>query len=336
MGSECGAADEEEPRIVSLADIDLGDERFRITTRRENGDLQTSIRRFGLRRPPLLAPASSGFSVVSGFRRLGACRGLGWDSIPARVLATASMYECAVLSIAENSLERPLNLIETSRALNLLEQATPGGRILDSDASVLGLPTHPNVAGRLKLLCRMPGDVQDGVLEAAIPFAMAGELGRLEESLGIAFARLFRRLKPSLNKQREIVSLVLEIAGRDEIDPQKVLEECGATQAVESSDTDHNQETHLIRRRLRQRRFPALAAAEHNFCTLRQRLKLGEGLQLTPPRDFEGTGFTLTLNFRNIEEVRRLRGKLDELIGHSDFEVLLSGKGRGFAKGPGS
>jgi hypothetical protein len=192
------------------------------------------------------------------------------------------------------------------------------------------------VAGRLKFLCRMPGDVQDGVLEAAIPFAMAGELGRLEESLGIAFARLFRRLKPSLNKQREIVSLVMEIAGRDEIDPQKVLEECGATQAVESSDADHNQETHLIRRRLRQRRFPALAAAEQNFCALRQRLKLGEGLQLTPPRDFEGTGFALTLTFRSIEEVRRLRGKLDELIGHPDFEVLLSGKGRGFAKGPDS
>lgn len=173
-------------------------------------------------------------------------------------------------------------------------------------------------------------------MEDAISFAMACELDRLEQDLGITLARLFRRLKPSLNKQREIVSLVLEIAGRDGTDPRKVLEECGATQAVEPSDTDRNREIHLLRRRLRQRRFPALAAAEHNFFSLRQRLKLGAALQLMPPRDFEGSGFTLTLSFQTIEEIARLRSKLDELIDHPDVRVLLSGKGRGFEKAPGS
>jgi len=171
------------------------------------------------------------------------------------------------------------------------------------------------------------------VQEDAISFAMACELGRLEDDLGIAFARLFRRLKPSLNKQREIVSLVLEIAVRENIDPRQVLEECGLAQTMGPSEPDRNQEIHVLRRRLRQRRFPTLAAAEENFLARRQRLKLGAGIQLAPPRDFEGTGFTLSLSFQSVEEVARLRGKLDELIDHPDFKILLVGKGRGFEKG---
>lgn len=336
MVSECGEAEAQRPRFVSLADIDFGDERFRITTRRESGDLHASIRRFGLRTPPLVTPAGAGFIMVSGFRRVNACRELGWESIPARVLPTASAYECALRAIAENSLERPLNLIETSRALNLLERTALGGRIPDLDASALGLPTHPEVTGRLKRLCRLPIDVQDGVLEDAISFAMACELGRLEEDLGIAFAGLFRRLKPSLNKQREIVSLVSEIAGRENVDPRQVMAECGLTQAMSPSDPDRNQQIHGIRRQLRLRRFPVLAAAEHNFFALRQRLKLGAALQLAPPRDFEGTVFTLTLSFQGVEEVARLRAKLDELIDHPDFKILLAEKGRAFEKAPDS
>jgi hypothetical protein len=63
---------------------------------------------------------------------------------------------------------------------------------------------------------------------------------------------------------------------------------------------------------------------------LRQRLKLGSALQLAPPKDFEGACFTLTLSFETREELVRLRAKLDELIEHSDFKTLLTGKSRGF------
>ncbi len=336
MASEQEGADAGDSRSVPLTDIDGGDERFRITTRRTSDDLQTSIRRFGLRMPPLLASAGAGFIIVSGFRRVDACRAMEWDSVPVRILQTASAYECALRAVAENSMERPLNLIETSRALNLLEQTTPGGRVHDADAAALGLPIHPGLTARLKRLCRMPVEVQDGILEGALSFAMACELGRLEEHLATAFACLFRRLKPSLSKQREILSLVVEIAGRENVDPRQVLAECGLTQAMDASDPDRNQQIHGIRRQLRRRRFPALAAAEHNFFALRQRLRLGAALQLTPPRDFEGTGFTLTLSFQTIEEVARLRSKLDELIDHPDFKILLTGKGRGFERAPDS
>ncbi len=327
-----GELTEECARLIPLADINLGDERFRITTRRDGGDLHPSIRRFGLRAAPLVLPGSPGFIIVSGFRRIAACRNLGWDSIRARVLPKTSPYECSLMAVAANSLERPLNLIETSRALQLLDQYAPGGQVLPEDKAALGLPTHAGMAARLKTLCRLPAEVQEAVLEETLSFAMACEIGLLEAGLAVAFARLFGRLKPSLNKQREIVTLVAEIARREGIDPLQVLAEDRLSRLLDAEDLDRNQKTQRIRRLLRQRRFPARVAAEDNFQCLRQRLKLGDNLQLAPPKDFEGTRFTLTLNFERLEEVSRLRVKLDELVDHPDFKTLLTGKGRGFGK----
>jgi ParB family chromosome partitioning protein len=254
--------------------------------------------------------------LVSGFRRVEACRRLGWETIPARVLpAHTPMYACALLAVAENALQRPLNLIETSRALVLLDQHASAGEIPPEDAALLGLPTHAAMAAKLKTLCRMPAEVQEAVLEDALSFAMAYELGRMPSETAVAFARLFRRLKTGLNKQREIVTLVSEIASREGIGSPAVLSDPALAWVQETEELDRSEKTRQLRRRLR------------------QRLRLGESLQLTPPRDFEGTRFTLTLSFEDLEEVGRLRAKLDELAGHPDFKTLLTGKGRGFAEG---
>lgn len=335
MGSERFEGDTEAPRSVPLARIDFEDERFRVTTRRDSGELQKSIRRFGLYPPPLVAPAGGGFTIVSGFRRLNACRVLGWNSVPVRLCPAASAYALALRAVAENSLERPLNLIETSRALNLLEQTASEGRLAEPDASALGLPTHPHLTASLKRLCRMPADVQAGILEEALSFAMACELDRMPTELAIAFACLFRRLKPSLNKQREIVGLVSEIAAREGIDPRQVLDECGRMPAAAAADADRNQQIQDLRRRLRERRFPAVTAAQKRFAALRQRLKLGM-IQLSPPRDFEGTGFHLSMNVQTPADLDQLRAKLDELIGHPDFNLLMTAKARGFEASSGS
>jgi ParB-like chromosome segregation protein Spo0J len=328
-----GGLSQEDRRVIPLAVLDPADDRLRITTRRCSEDLDPSLRRFGLLAAPLVLAGDQGFMLVSGFRRVEACRRLGWEAIPARVLpAQTPMYVCALLAVAENASQRPLNLIETSRALVLLDQHAPGGTISPEDAAVLGLPTHAVMAAKLKTLCRMPAEVQEAVWEDAVSFAMAYELGRMPAEAAIAFARLFRRLKTGLNKQREIVTLVSEIASREGIGLPAVLSDPALAWVQDAEELDRNEKTRQLRRRLRQRRFPALLAAENNFQVLRQRLRLGESLQLAPPRDFEGTRYTLTLSFESLEEVGRLRAKLDELTDHPDFKTLLTGKGRGFAE----
>jgi ParB family transcriptional regulator, chromosome partitioning protein len=318
--------------IIPLTGIDHRNESFRITTRHDTGELQQSIGRLGLLVPPLILEHSDGGIILSGFRRVAACRHLGWSRIPARLLPIeCDRYDCARRAVGENSTQRTLNLIETSRALGLLEDHAPGRIVPAEDLAALGLPQHPDVISKVKALCQLPSAVLEGILEGSISFAMACELGRLEESLAVGFAGLFHRLKISLNKQRDIVCLTMEIAHREGISGLQVLEEPGLVRLLSAEDLDRSQKARQLRHQLRQRRFPALHTAEANFQQLRRDLKLEGDLQLSHPRDFEGTVFTLTLSFENQEDLRRFRKRLDALLDHPDLKTILEAKGSRFA-----
>jgi ParB family chromosome partitioning protein len=277
---------------------------------------------------PLVLRQASGFILVSGFRRVEACRRLGWERIRAGVLAPeVPLYACACRAVGDNSTQRPLDLIETGRSLLLLERYAPEGRIPVEDLAALGLPANREMAARIKSLCRLPPAVQEGIIEGAIPFAMAAELAGMEAELAVDLAGLFRELRISLNKQREIVSLVMEIARREAVPAGQVLQEAQAVLLPKAHDLDRNQKAAHLRRLLKQRRFPALHAAEQNFHALRRRLNLGAAIQITPPRDFESIGLTLSAAIETPEDIARLRARLAELAEHPDFVMLLKGKG---------
>ncbi len=324
-----------DPRRVPLDEIDADDLRFRITTRSEIDPLAASIGRLGLLQPLLLRASGRRCTIVSGFRRVAACRQLGWREIPARVLSHAvGDARCARLAIGENALVRPLNLLETARALALLVATAPDGRLPAEDAAALALPSHAGLAARLMGLERLPAAVREGLLEGVIALAMAEALGRLAPDVACAFARLFRELGLSLNRQREIVSLVTEIAARERRPALAILSEPELEEILRAPEADRGHKARLVRRRLHRRRFPAIRRAEENFESLRRRLDLGEHLQLTPSRDFEGTHVTLTLTFETLEELSELRGRLDALLLNPSLRRILEGKAEGFAPEP--
>ncbi len=219
--------------------------------------------------------------IVSGFRRVAACRRLGWEHLRARVADDhRTPYELARQSVSENALTRSLNLIEVSRSLALLERLHPEGRVPAADLAAVGLPANPALVAKLTGLCRLPEPLQEGVLEESIPFPMALELGRLPPPAVLAFTRVFRQLKPSLNKQREIVTLVQEIAAREDRSVPEVLEDRELGRILDADEGDGNQKTGQVRGWLRRRRFPEMVQAEENFKALRGRLGLGGPVRL--------------------------------------------------------
>jgi ParB family transcriptional regulator, chromosome partitioning protein len=318
---------------IPLAEIRPGDDRFRITRSTGQGVLEASIARLGLLTPVLVRSGEPGAILVSGHRRAAACTALGWTRIPARVLPPdAPEYECACRAVGENSLARPLSPLETARALVLLDRCHPDGFAPPEDVAALGLPAAPAVRERLKGLVRLPAEVQSGIEEEAIAFPTACELGALDPAQATAVAGLLRRLGAGLNKQREILQLVLEISRRDGTPLRKVVSDPLLLSAMESAGGDSNRVTQSVRRFLRRRRFPAIDAAERKFEGLRRTLALGDGLRLDPPRDFEGTHFQLGCSFATLEELGRLRDRLDGLLRDPALKAIVDGKGRGFGE----
>ena len=311
-------------RTVSLSDIDSADDTYRISTREDIEPLGDVIRAVGLMHPPFLRGDHGRYSIVSGFRRIAACRFLGWTDIKVRVVGgSAASLEHVSIAIADNVLQRPLNLIETSRAIHMLSPYFPDLARLCEFSAKLGLTGSPAIFRKIERLCRMSRSLQRGILTESISLAMALELDGYEPAVSIAFAEVFQSLKLSLNRQREMVTLIKEIGFREDIPIVKLLKTDDVQAILDDMDLDRTQKVGQLRTYLRKRRFPNLTAAEKRFKDNVRAMKIGAGMQLIPPRNFEGSIYTLQMQFKDPDELKGYRTTLDKIIEHPRLKIIL-------------
>lgn len=74
---------------MKLEEIDISRIKVGKRIRRELGDIETlakSIREIGLLNPITVREDGSSYRLLAGFRRLKACKSLGWEKIPSQVL----------------------------------------------------------------------------------------------------------------------------------------------------------------------------------------------------------------------------------------------------------
>ena len=311
-------------QAVALSGINLTDETFHITSRTDINDLLESIGYDGLLTPPLLIKNHSVYVVVSGFRRIAACRELKYRDITARILKpkTAAL-DCLRMAIAENALQRSLNLIETSRSLQKLSAFIPGSKELVDLASTLGLAVDEPIIDKVKRLCLLPKPVQESILGGTVSLTVAMVLESLDADCAIIFSRIFDQLRVGINKQKDILNLAREISCREGLSLKKVLEDDHFIDIMTHRDLDRGQKSRRLRAYLRQRRYPRIVEAEKKFETYRKNLKLGNGIRLIPPKDFESTSYGLNLTFAAVEDLKAIVRRIHEITQHDDLEKIL-------------
>jgi ParB family chromosome partitioning protein len=312
-------------QIVPINAIDTENKTFKITTCTQVANLVDSIKSFQLLNHPILIQKNDHCAVISGFRRIAACQYMGWSSIPARVLALDTDHlSCIKIAVAENATQRPLNLIEQSRAFNLLSACVnKDNNHLAEISSDLGLPGTPTLIKKIKQLALLNPFIQECVLDESVSLSIALEFAKMSPDVAIEFAEIFSQLKLSLNKQREIIVLVEEISIREEIGAVEVLQHGFLKETLENNDLDRNKKAQKIRYYLKRRRFPEITKTEKEFDDHVKDLKLASNIKLMPPKNFEGNVFTLSISFKNMIELSESRKGIDKIIQHPALNNIL-------------
>jgi ParB family chromosome partitioning protein len=311
-------------QLVALDRIDSDDATYRITTRTGIEDLTASITRMGVVHAPILQARGDRWRIIAGFRRVAACRSTGRTDVTAKVLpADAAQHRRIELAVADNSLQRPLNLVETARSLKLLSGCHSTPEALTAAAAALHLPDSPNLLQKLLRLATLSESIQEAVLEEVIALSMALALADLEMPLADEWIRIFRDLNIGLNRQRELLTLVAEIAIREDRTAADVLFDPAVRQILSPTDGDAAQKYRMLSAHLRQRRFPHVTRAKQRFDRLVKDLSFGPQLQLTPPAHFEGTDYQLRLSFRSPEDLRNHLQTIEALLQHPDFKTII-------------
>jgi ParB/RepB/Spo0J family partition protein len=300
---------------LPLKSLQLEDTVYRITTSAAIDKLKNSIAALGVLDLPILRKLAGGYQIVAGFRRIDACRLLGRSDLRTRVLPTdTDDFTCVRLAIADNSLQRPLNLIETARALNLLAGVAADETDLSRQAAGLALPDNPALMRKIMSLTSLPAGLQTRLAAGELAMAMALELKRLDSATAESLGRLFADLKLGLNRQRELFSLLTEIARREEITLSELLNEPALRNLLSAPEIDRSQKAGQLRSLLRRRRYPVMSAATAGFQDLVRHLNLGPGVQLVPPGNFEGTTYTLAITFDRLDQLRDRSLQIENLL----------------------
>jgi ParB family chromosome partitioning protein len=310
---------------IRFQQIDIEDHRYRISTALGSEGLIGSVRRSGLLNPPILESKKTRFAVISGFRRIDACLRLGWEHIPVRIVDEKTpQRDRILLAVAENSLQRPLNLIETSRALNLLSPHFSEPSDLGSVCRDLCLPDTPEHIRKILRLSRLPVRVQAAVLEGAVSLSMALALDPLETETAVLLCEIFQKLKIGFNVQQESILWLREIAARDGISERKILEDPDFLSIITDRDLDLAQQRQAVRKYFKRRRYPTFAKHEETFEKYRARLPMGSSIKLEPPPFFEGRSYTITIRFSSLSDLEERISTLSKLSGDITMKKILT------------
>ncbi|WP_041280540.1 ParB/RepB/Spo0J family partition protein [Desulfosudis oleivorans] len=317
---------------IPLADIDMEDRSFRITTDADKpmAPLVASLSAVGLLSPPLLRPAKkNGFQVISGFRRLTALRHLGVVSASCRVVeGEADRLICQKLAVADNLCSRPLNLVEQALAVEKLFGLEKEMDRLCAVLSDLGMAANPTLVEKLRTLLSLPEPVLDHVARETIPLSSALLLAGMNGPDAQILAGVFANLRLGANKQREVAVLAREIAVREGISVADLFAQDKTLHGIlNDTDADRGLQAARLRAFLEKRRFPALVQSRERYQELEKRLKLGRRVRLCPPSFFEGADFVLELTFSGMEEFRRHAALVNRLKEDRTLEAILSRSG---------
>ncbi len=307
-------------RRIPTAAIDTDDHTFLITTGSDKRDLKPSIRSTGLLQPPLLAGDDTRFTIICGFRRVSACRDLGWTSIPSRILPTAAdTVERVRAAIADNAFQRSLNVVEQARAFTLIRNTIDDAAERLAVAAAAGLPDSPAIMNRLLPVARMPVAVQAGILNDKLALPVALRIERMDQDDAAAMGDFFIRIDASLNVQRELLQMITEISHRDGISIPQLLNRADLKALMDDGDLPVPQKVQRLRGLLKRMRYPAVSRAEEAYRHALKQVQLDPRIQLQPPRFFEGKTYRLTLSIESRRQLRLLQVELVKLIDHPDL-----------------
>ncbi len=313
-----------EYRAVSVSQIDPNDTTYRITGSKPVDDLVQSIRDVGLLRPPLLKADGQRHVIVSGFKRIAACRRLGWPCITAGLLDTAiSAAHCAIIAVADQTAHRKLNLVEQAQAVNLLARVFEKKDALFAAARKAGLEINAHLAEKLNRVVNMSQLLQSGLIEGSIALPVALAIDRMQDKdAADSVTRLLNEFNYSLNQQREVLEAVTAVSRRDGIPIPRLLGNGAIGDIRLNEELDRGHKARMIRDYFKTRRYPTISSVDKQFQKLSKQLKLDDHVQLIAPRNFESPTYALRFEFNKPEDLTTIQKELNRLVSAPEIKRL--------------
>jgi ParB family chromosome partitioning protein len=307
---------------LSLKEISLEDERFRISYYFSLEKLILSIQKVGLLNLPLVALRDKRFILASGWKRVLACIKLSLSSIPVFVLEEEDDLKTFLAAFYENFATREFSLLEKAEILSRLKKFGKDEKsIVKHYLPLLDIPSTLSNLESFLAFSRIEPEVKRVIHQKNMPFSSV--------KLIVGFTSQERKLLLPLllpsgqNKLKEILEDLKEISRRNDIAAKKILSSKEILDIRGSEKLSPVQKADKIRLILRKKRYPALSLREESFNSLLNKLKLPKAVMVKPSPFFEEESFSLNFSFGSSEELKTNLLKLQELALKKEFSAIF-------------
>jgi len=291
-------------RAVSLEDIDFEDHTFCLSFPCRAMNLLSSLDLVGIIHPPVVREGER-YQIVCGRGRLEAAKELGFQEITCKVLPRwMDDLTCLMISFEENITTRGFNLVEKALVVEKFQNYLPDEEIIRNILPRLGFsPSYKNFEF-LQRIGFLEEEAKGMLLDGCLNPRVAVRLLEYPENDRRKVLELFRHLRPSSSRQREILELLEDVSRREERSLSSILEDREIREILSDEKLNPPQKTEKFYSLLKRKFMPHLQALEEEFRQLAQRFSV-LGARVKPSPSFEKEAFSLELEFKDLDELRQ-------------------------------
>lgn len=301
--------------LIYLNPADLKDERpYGSRYAYTDHDLAESVRAMGVV-VPIVVTRGPVHKVIAGYRRLEAARVSGQSAVPALVLKEPlSDKESFRLALVSNWRETRSELDNAKAFLQAKALGFSAGETLNEILPLLGLPPERHWLTELEAIASLCPEILEDLYQERLPVRGASGLARLDAAGQRIFSEcLAGPLRLTSSQLMKTLEWLLDLMRSSQSSLAGVLEKPELRAVLEEKQADTRQKTDLFFKRLREARFPRLAACEKDFEAQARAVEKGEaGFKIEAPPYFEEPGIILRLKVRDPESLDRLLNVLAE------------------------
>ena len=199
---------------ISLQEIDLEDETFRVSEELDCAPLLESLREVGQLNPVILLERNSRKIIVCGFRRARAAKALGMPYVLGRLLPEPLNPERAFLvALHDNLSHRQLDPLEKARAVFSLRNrfGVPDQKLVRVYLPILGLNPGENVLRSYLLLHEIHPLLRRCFGEGKLTHASIAALAEMAWPVQDGIAAAMEKIRMSAGLQKKFLGLLADL-----------------------------------------------------------------------------------------------------------------------------
>lgn len=313
---------------LSLSNINIADDSFRITFAPRLDALKRSIKTVGLINPIIVRVTPDGtYQIVSGYKRILVMQEIERQSVPSLVHEHGdfSPTQAFLWNLHENALTRPLNLIEKSTAIIKLGQfySMSEEDLVKQFLPLLNEEPSYKLLHQILSLGQLTEPMKNHVVMNDVALSSAARIAEFTPSTQQALLPVLTHIHPSASKLNELLSMLREISARDSTSVEEILARYQLLQIVADPVAVPQDKVRALRQALRGVRLPQLSERQRQLASLIQDLNLPESAKLVADPYFENQRMKFEYQFSQPEELDVLIKKIQEAFQRQQWQQIF-------------